>query len=162
MEDYVIPAFCQIHVDLGDDRAAQANSYVCAACEDKLYGVLEDIHNMYHVVDDIEFLAGTRDRATANTKSVPPMSLHAVSLTDHRSVYARRGDPISATRVLGTWCQATADTRGKVLPPGLLKDAKQQCVWLITSLPWLMQQPSIARFARHMGAVRSALSVVAR
>lgn len=157
-----LPALCMVHDELGEEVAAEHGTYLCAACAQRLVNALEDIHNDYVRVLDLYFLAGTKEPRTANTKSVPPMSMHVVSLTDARSVYERPGDPVSAERVLGAWCQAVADTRGRALPVGVSRDVRQQCCYLITALGWLVTTPVVARFAHHVMCTRRSLATVLR
>jgi len=154
----VIYINCHIHLELGEEVAAEAGSLICGACLLRTYFILTEIKDTYRWISDPEYLAGTREPASHYTKSRPPVSLHAVSLLDKRTMYRRKGDPVSAHRVLKAWRDAVGDMMsgswqeqfdGNTVPILVAE--------LRSSLGWIAKQPAVVRFARHMACVLHSL-----
>lgn len=149
---------CHIHLELGVEVAAEEGSMICGPCLLRTRFILTEILDLYEWISDPEYLAGTVEPASHYTKSRPPVSLHAVSLLDPRTKYRRKGDPVSAYRVLRAWRDAMGDAMsgswremydGTTFPVIVAE--------LRSALPWIMAQPAGARFARHMACVLHSL-----
>lgn len=152
---------CHIGLETGThDREAAPGLFVCAPCHQRTSDILTEIGELYEWISDPNYLAGTREPPSHYTKSRPPVSLHAVSLLDKRTKYRRKGDPISAHRVLKSWTQAVADMKspsGHAEWVGPIRHLWWYVAFLKSQLPWIMAQPAGTRFARHMAAVLHSL-----
>lgn len=147
---------CHIHLELGEEVAAEDGALICGPCLLRTHSILAEIQDLYRWVSDPEYLAGTREPPSHYTKSRPPVSLHAVSLLDKRTKYRRKGDPISAERVMKAWAYAVFEAQGKEGNfAGLNADHMAGC--LKSMLRWIAQQPAVVRFARHMACVLHSL-----
>lgn len=149
---------CHICLEVGNDRGAEPSSLVCGPCFQRTSDILTEIGELYEWISDADYLAGTREPPSHYTKSRPPVSLHAVSLLDPRSKYRRKGDPVSARRVLMAWRNAVGDMMsgswteiydGTTVPVLVAE--------LRSALKWIMAQPAGVRFARHMACVLHSL-----
>lgn len=150
---------CHIGAETGThDRAAEPGLFVCSQCLLRTYFILNEISDLYEWISDPSYLAGTREPPSHYTKSRPPVSLHAVSLLDKRTKYRRKGDPISAERVIRAWRNAVGDMLsgswteiydGTTIPVMVAE--------LRSALTWILAQPAGTRFARHMAAVLHSL-----
>lgn len=149
---------CHIHLELGEEVVAEDGALICGPCLLRTYFILNEIQDLYRWISDPEYLAGTREPPSHYTKSRPPVSLHAVSLLDKRTKYRRKGDPVSAHRVLKAWRDAVGDMMsgswreqfdGSTVPVLVAE--------LRISLRWISQQPAVVRFARHMACVLHSL-----
>lgn len=146
---------CHIHLELGEEVVAEDGALICGPCLLRTYFILNEIQDLYRWVSDPEYLAGTREPPSHYTKSRPPVSLHAVSLLDKRTKFRRKGDPVSAHRVLKAWHGAVWAMTGDCATwnPDL-----NECVrYLRHRLDWIAQQPAVVRFARHMACVLHSL-----
>lgn len=146
---------CHICVEVGNDRGAEEGSLICAQCRQRTASILQEIGDLYEWIADANYLAGTREPASHYTKSRPPVSLHAVSLLDPRTRYRRKGDPVSALRVMGAWIRAIQEVSGGWLC--VLPTVPVQARYLEVHLGWITQQPAVVRFARHMACVLHSL-----
>lgn len=149
---------CHIHLELGEEVAAEAGSMVCGPCLLRTRLILTEIADLYEWINDPHYLAGTREPSSSYTKSRPPVSLHTVSLLDKRTKYRRKSDPVSAERVVRAWRNAVGDMLsgdwwmiydGRTLPVMIAE--------LQSALTWIMAQPAGTRFARHMACVLHSL-----
>lgn len=149
---------CHICLELGRDRAAEDGRLVCGPCLLRTHFILTEILDLYRWISDPVYLAGTREPASQYTKSRPPASLHSISLLDPRTKYRRKGDPVSAERVVRAWRNAVGDMLagswremydGTTLPVMVAE--------LRSALDWIMAQPACVRFARHMACVLHSL-----
>lgn len=147
---------CHIHLELGEEVAAEAGSLICGACLARTHLILNEIQDIHAWISDAEYLANTKEPASSYTKSRPPVSLHTVSLLDARTKYRRPGDPVSAERVLKAWAYAVFEIQGKSGNfAGLGAGDMAGC--LRSMLPWIARQPAVVRFARHMACVLNSL-----
>lgn len=148
---------CHIGLETGThDRAAEPGLFVCSQCLLRTYFILNEISDLYEWISDPSYLAGTREPPSHYTKSRPPASLHAISLLDKRTKYRRKGDPVSADRVLSAWCRALGEIH--MDGTGAWGPEFSQRVWYLRlRLKWIMAQPAGTRFARHMAAVLHSL-----
>lgn len=149
---------CHICLEVGGDRSAAEGSYLCTICQVRTRLILGEIADLYHWISDPEYLANTREPVERWSKSRPPCSLHTISLTDPRSQYQRKGDPVSALRVLTAWRNAVGD----------MLSGQWQEIYDGTTVPvlvaelqsaftWISAQPAVVRFARHMACVLHSL-----
>lgn len=149
---------CHICLEVGNDRPAEEGSYLCTICRVRTRLILGEIQDLYAWISDADYLAGTREPPSHYTKSRPPVSLHAVSLLDPRTKYRRRGDPVSAERVLGSWARAVVqsaeDGEWATMSWGRVTNE----VWYLQQrLDWIAGTPVVVRFARHMACVLHSL-----
>lgn len=149
---------CHIHLELGAETPAAPNLLVCGQCYLRTILILNEISDLYDWISDPHYLAGTREPSSHYTKSRPPVSLHAVSLLDPRTKYRRKGDPVSALRVLTAWRNAVGD-----MMSGTWTEIYEGTTVLVivaelrSAAYWIMAQPAGARFARHMACVLHSL-----
>jgi hypothetical protein len=151
----VIYVTCHICLEVGGDRAAEPGSLICRLCLARTQLILGEILDLYEWISDPEYLAGTREPASQYTKSRPPVSLHTVALLDPRTKYRRKGDPVSAVRVLKAWNDAVWTNTNDCRP---LSPSLADCVWYLKHrMDWIAAQPAVVRFARHMSCVLHSL-----
>lgn len=158
---------CHICDALKQDTAARDGSLVCNRHFERIWELLREVAEMHDMISDDEYLLTTREPASFYTKSLPPCSLDVLSMTDDRTKYTRKGDPVSARRVLGAWCAAVADARGERawrMPQQTLYrryEAKDSVVlrtrFLQARLYWIVAQPAVTRFATHVACVHDSL-----
>ncbi len=149
---------CHICLEVGGDRSAAEGSYLCEICQVRTRLILGEIVDLYTWISDPEYLANTKEPVQRWSKSRPPCSLHTISLTDRRSQYQRKGDPISAQRVLGAWARAVCEAyEGGGWTPMPWGPVHTEVWYLQQRLDWIMAQPAVVRFARHMAAVLHSL-----
>lgn len=146
-----------VALDLTDAAAAQEGRYVCRKHEDDMYQMLDDVRAMYAVVRDSDWQVTRRDPPSSFTKSRPPVSLHTLSLSDTRTRFTRKDDPINALRVLKAWAGAVEESTGQAPDPTVLGIAGITR-YLRKQLPWITRQPQVERFARHLAACYSSLN----
>lgn len=148
---------CHICVEAGatDPRAATPGSYLCGPCRQVTKDILNEIQHLHDWISDPHYLASTREPASSYTKSRPPVSLHTISLLDPRTKMRRKGDPVSAHRVLKAWNDAVWRETGDCRP---LAPTLNNCVWYLRHrLDWISAQPAVTRFARHVAGVLHSL-----
>lgn len=146
---------CHICIEVGNDRGADSGSLVCGLCFQRTREILSEIGELYEWISDASYLAATREPPSHYTKSRPPVSLHAVSLLDPRTKYRRKGDPVSADRVVKAWNRAVWEMTGDCRP---MNPTLNQALWYLNHrLDWIMAQPAGTRFARHMACVLHSL-----
>lgn len=144
-----------------EDQSRPQVGLLCFSHYLDLVEVLSDIERLYEAVSDADFLASTREARSDFGKTLPPLNLHVASLLDRRTKMMRKGDPVSAERVLRAWVYAVyeecygSNLRHAPLPreggiPWLVRD-------LTLYLSWLVEREQVVRFARHMACVRDGL-----
>lgn len=149
---------CHICLEVGNDRGAEPGSLVCGLCFHRTGSILQEIGDLYEWISDASYLADTREPSSHYTKSRPPVSLHAVSLLDPRTKYRRKGDPVSAERVLRAWRNAVGDmVSGSWTEIYDGTSVPVMAAELRSALPWIMAQPAGIRFARHVACVLHSL-----
>lgn len=148
---------CRICLALDAVQQSRDGSLICDRHFDRIWDLLSEIADSFAIIHDDEFLLSTQEPASHYTKSLPPCSLDVVSLRDARSRYARRGDPVSAERVLRQWARAVADSRGETWigydAPAVLNLA----AYLKSRLVWISKQEAVTRFATHVACVADSL-----
>lgn len=144
---------------MGEDRPAESDAYLCTQCIEKLQDLLQDIAEIHERISDVEFLVGTRDKTYQQWMgSKAPCDVYVLSLTDQRSKYLRKGDPVSAHRVLKAWALAVSESLGQVYTGP--ETVQGYASHLSTFLQWIVRQPACERFARHVSAVAGAMRKV--
>lgn len=148
---------CHLCIALGLEEPAQVGRYVCRKHEDDMYRMLDDIRAMYTAVSDPEWQVTRKEPPSSFTKSRPPVSLHTLSLSDERTRFTRKDDPINAMRVLKAWAKAVAESTGTPIPATVL-GITGITRYLRSQLAWITRQPQVERFARHLAACYSSLN----
>jgi hypothetical protein len=150
--------FCHICTEIGQDDEADPGSLICRRHEDRIWSLLNEVAQSFAIISDPEYLISSREPSSDYTKGRPPCNLNPIALTDRRSRYTRPGDPVSAYRVLWAWRNAAGDS--------MSGDWREQfdgrtvgvlVAELKTAMPWLVKQPAITRFARHVACVADSL-----
>lgn len=150
---------CHICIEVGNEpRRALEGSLLCRRCGDVLWKHLSEIESMWHLLQDPYWLADTIEpKSDMGTKSRPPCNLDPIVVTDPRSRYTGRYDLVSAPRVLHAWGLAVADSIGfRAIPT----ETEDWITFLYVHRNWIMSQPAVTRFARHVAAVHHSLRKV--
>lgn len=146
---------CHICLELGVEEAAAPDVYICARHWDRIDQLLAEILAMYKHAQDPLFLITTSEPASDYTKSRPPCALWPLIVTDIRSQVQGPDDPVSAPRVMSAWYHAVMEAQGFTAER---TPAFFRTVWgLRQSLPWIVRQPAVVRFARHVAATHDSL-----
>ena len=104
-------------------------------------------------------LITTKDTDTERwVGSRAPLDTTAIAALDRRTIAGRRGDPISAERVLRAWLYAGLDLDPA---PGWWRHDDPMprfplafiCTLLVLQMPMMAGQPAFVRFAQHIAAV---------
>lgn len=147
---------CHICLELGVEEAAAPDVYICARHWDRIDQLLAEILAMYKHAQDPLFLITTSEPASDYTKSRPPCALWPLIVTDIRSQVQEADDPVSAPRVMTAWHHAVNEAQG--FKPGANPPSFHHAVWgLRQALPWIVRQPAVVRFARHVAATHDSL-----
>lgn len=159
---------CNLCVEVDQAEVATAG-LLCARHADRLRTVLQDLDFWYAHVSEPEFLRGTKDRDTERwVGSKAPLDTQVLAALDRRSRALAPGDPISPERVVRAWTYAIIDNCplwdwsrvsefSSSLPRPVSEFTLEVSVHL-TSLDWIVGQPSVVRYARHMAACRRSIT----
>lgn len=146
---------CHICLELGVEMAAAPDVFICLRHWTRIDLLLSEILAMHQHARDPLFLITTSEPSSDYTKSRPPCALWPLVVTDIRSRHTGPDDPVSAPRVMSAWYRAVMDAQG--LEPNRAADFHRTVWGLRTSLPWIIQQPAVVRFARHVAATHDSL-----
>jgi hypothetical protein len=167
----VITCHLCIQLSEGDEakEAEATNGLLCARHTDRLRIVLQDLDHWHHHVSQPEFLRSTKDRDTERwVGSRAPLDTGTLSVLDRRTRSLVPGDLVSPERVVRAWTYAIIDNCplwdwsrvsefSSSLPRPVSEFTLEVSVHL-TSLAWIIGQPSVVRYARHMAACRRSLT----
>lgn len=156
---------CHICLSLGRENRAHLDTYLCLSCTYKLRNMIREIAFMHELISDPEFLATTWDKTFQPWMgSKAPCDPNILSLTDRRSRYLRKGDPVSAKRVLRWWAEEVERSKsyGHAFPTLYQGpyDVTSLSKYLDNNLAWIVRTPFTERFARHIAATYRSLEKV--
>jgi hypothetical protein len=129
--------------------------------------VLLDIERLFRHVSSAHHLRSTVDRDTERwVGSKAPCDTRTLAVLDRRTKQLTKHDELSPERVLRCWVYAVLDAQFPMT--SFSADLPMPRTWTVTilvatllsDLPWIVQQESVVRFARHMAAVRRQLQII--